>query len=159
MSFRGAKSAVRKLMNDTDCPLCNTQQLTQPPLALAVPLSRFTPRVGGGSAFFVRHRHAQSFLICFWFLWLCIREAADLAGCAGRDCDYYFCHRFDIAVMCVHIALGLMEIEAGIKRIELEIAGKQRVFADSEPERAVSEDWTANGRLLKWFDLCFGQFL
>jgi len=25
-------------------------------LALAVPLSRFTPRVGGGSAFFVRHR-------------------------------------------------------------------------------------------------------
>jgi hypothetical protein len=41
-------------MNHTDCPLCNTQQLTQPPLALAVPLSRFTPRVGGGSAFFVR---------------------------------------------------------------------------------------------------------
>ena len=33
--------------------LCNNQQLTQPPLALAVPLSRFTPRVGGGSAFFV----------------------------------------------------------------------------------------------------------
>jgi len=25
----------------------------QPPLALAVPLSRFTPRVGGGSAFYV----------------------------------------------------------------------------------------------------------
>jgi len=39
----GAKSAVRKLMNDTDCPLCNTQQLTQPPLSLSVPLSRFTP--------------------------------------------------------------------------------------------------------------------
>ena len=47
----GAKSASRKLMNDTDCPLCNTQQLTQPPLALAVPLSRFTSRVGGGSAY------------------------------------------------------------------------------------------------------------
>jgi hypothetical protein len=32
-------------------------------LALAVPLSRFTPRVGGGSAFFVRHRgHALSFM-------------------------------------------------------------------------------------------------
>ena len=30
--------------------LCNTQQLTQPPLALSVPLSRFTSRVGGGSA-------------------------------------------------------------------------------------------------------------
>jgi hypothetical protein len=27
---------------------------SQPPLALSVPLSRFTPRVGGGSAFFVR---------------------------------------------------------------------------------------------------------
>ena len=50
----GAKSASRKLMNDTDCPLCNTQQLTQPPLALAVPLSRFTSQVGGGSAFYVR---------------------------------------------------------------------------------------------------------
>src|ERR1039458_8992990 len=29
---------------------------SQPPLALSVPLSRFTSRVGGGSAFFVRHR-------------------------------------------------------------------------------------------------------
>jgi hypothetical protein len=35
-------------------PLCNTQQQTQPPLALAVPLSRFTSRVGGGSALVVR---------------------------------------------------------------------------------------------------------
>src|SRR5471030_505638 len=52
--FAGAKSASRMLTNDTDCPLCNTQQPTQPPLALAVPLSRFTSRVGGGSAFFVR---------------------------------------------------------------------------------------------------------
>jgi hypothetical protein len=50
---------VRKLMNDTDCPLCNTQQLTQPPLALAVPLSRFTSRVGGGSALVVRRLHAM----------------------------------------------------------------------------------------------------
>jgi len=39
--------------------LCNTQQLTQPPLALSVPLSRFTPRVGGGSAFFVRRIRAM----------------------------------------------------------------------------------------------------
>ena len=31
-----------------------TSRRSQPPLALAVPLSRFTPRVGGGSAFFVR---------------------------------------------------------------------------------------------------------
>ena len=37
--------------------LCNTQQLTQPPLARSVPLSWFTSRVGGGSAFFVRRQH------------------------------------------------------------------------------------------------------
>src|SRR5450631_2434585 len=30
-----------------------TRRRSQPPLALAVPLSRFTSRVGGGSAFFV----------------------------------------------------------------------------------------------------------
>jgi len=34
--------------------LCNTQQLTQPPLALSVPLLRLTSPVGGGSAFYVR---------------------------------------------------------------------------------------------------------
>ena len=28
-------------------------------MALAVPLSRFTPRVGGGSAFYVRHRRHE----------------------------------------------------------------------------------------------------
>ena len=37
-------------------------------MALAVPLSRFTPRVGGGSAFFVRHRGGAAFF------------AQDLAG-------------------------------------------------------------------------------
>ena len=31
--------------------------MSQPPLALAVPLSRFTSRVGGGSAFYVDHPH------------------------------------------------------------------------------------------------------
>ena len=35
-------------------PPCLTSRRSQPPLALAVPLSRFTSRVGGGSAFFVR---------------------------------------------------------------------------------------------------------
>jgi len=30
-------------------------QSPEPPLALSVPLSRFTSRVGGGSVFFVRH--------------------------------------------------------------------------------------------------------
>src|ERR1017187_6732001 len=38
----------------TQC--CLTSRRSQPPLALSVPLSRFTSRVGGGSAFFVR-RH------------------------------------------------------------------------------------------------------
>ena len=33
---------------------CLTSRRSQPPLALAVPLSRFTSRVGGGSAFYVR---------------------------------------------------------------------------------------------------------
>jgi hypothetical protein len=33
---------------------CLTSRRSQPPLALAVPLSRFTPQVGGGSAFYVR---------------------------------------------------------------------------------------------------------
>src|SRR5664280_1426372 len=32
-----------------------TSRRSQPPLALAVPLSRFTSQVGGGSAFYVRH--------------------------------------------------------------------------------------------------------
>jgi hypothetical protein len=31
-------------------------------LALAVPLSRFTPRVGGGSAFFVRHHRVKTLI-------------------------------------------------------------------------------------------------
>src|ERR1035437_2422741 len=34
-----------------------TSRRSQPPLALAVPLSRFTSRVGGGSAFYVRPLH------------------------------------------------------------------------------------------------------
>src|ERR1035437_8803245 len=32
-----------------------TSRRSQPPLALSVPLSRFTSQVGGGSAFYVRH--------------------------------------------------------------------------------------------------------
>ena len=61
----GAKSAVRKLVNDMDCPLCNSQQRAQPPLARSVPLSRFTSRVGGGSAFFVRLLRAYDHEIHF----------------------------------------------------------------------------------------------
>src|SRR5665647_1009599 len=53
-------------------PICRTCHLnpsrltsrrSQPPLALSVPLSRFTPRVGGGSAFYVR-RHSR--VLRFW---------------------------------------------------------------------------------------------
>ncbi len=49
-----AKSVSIFLRNYTERPLGNTQQRTQPPLALSVPLSRFTSRVGGGSALVVR---------------------------------------------------------------------------------------------------------
>ena len=38
-----------------------TSRRSQPPMALAVPLSRFTSRVGGGSAFYVRRiRHTMT---------------------------------------------------------------------------------------------------
>jgi len=47
--------------NSLHSSLCNTQQLTQPPLALSVPLSRFTSRVGGGSAFVVR-QHVRIYI-------------------------------------------------------------------------------------------------
>jgi hypothetical protein len=46
---------------------CETVSLTsrrsQPPLALAVPLSRFASQVGGGSAFFVRQLRAYDILL------------------------------------------------------------------------------------------------
>jgi len=68
-------------------------------LALAVPLSRFTPRVGGGSAFFVR-RHGYGFdrpnvtddVECFRFhhrfAWIISRVVAHLRlsfGFVGRS--------------------------------------------------------------------------
>ena len=59
----GAKSASRKLMNYTDCPLCNTQQLTHLLLALAVPLSRFTSRVGGGSTCYIRPHQTNDIML------------------------------------------------------------------------------------------------
>src|SRR5450830_1662717 len=44
---------------------------SQPPLALSVPLSRFTPRVGGGSAFFVRPlRHVSTNIKYVTFVYL-----------------------------------------------------------------------------------------
>ena len=56
-----AKSASRMVVNDPDCPLCNSQQRAQPPLVRSVPLSRFTSRVGGGSAFFVRQQESRRY--------------------------------------------------------------------------------------------------
>src|ERR1022692_3105580 len=51
---------------------------SQPPLALSVPLSRFTPRVGGGSAFFVRLlMRAAHIIILVASLCCCIRADAD----------------------------------------------------------------------------------
>src|ERR1039457_6792121 len=41
-------------------PSCLTSRRSQPPLARSVPLARFTPRVGGGSAFFVRRIHTMN---------------------------------------------------------------------------------------------------
>ena len=41
-----------------------TSRRSQPPLALAVPLSRFTSRVGGGSAFFVRRHETRCHISC-----------------------------------------------------------------------------------------------
>jgi uncharacterized membrane protein (Fun14 family) len=55
--FPGTESLLEIPIKHLYGALCNSQQETQPPLALAVPLSRFTPRVGGGSAFFVRHHY------------------------------------------------------------------------------------------------------
>ena len=57
--------------------LSSTSRRSQPPLALAVPLSRFTPRVGGGSAFYVRR-------FCAFFMKRCLKvllSAALLGGC------------------------------------------------------------------------------
>ena len=44
-----------------------TSRRSQPPLALAVPLSRFTSLVGGGSAFFVR-RMSTKMALTIWLL-------------------------------------------------------------------------------------------
>jgi hypothetical protein len=45
-----------------------TSRRSQPPLALFVPLSRFTSRVGGGSALVVRHQDARHMKITFTIL-------------------------------------------------------------------------------------------
>src|ERR1035438_10314672 len=49
-----------------------TSRRSQPPLALAVPLSRFTSRVGGGSAFFVR---PMSMTISDWTSYVLVEAA------------------------------------------------------------------------------------
>ena len=53
----GAESLLEIPINDLYGALCNSQQLTQPPLPLRL---QSTPRVGGGSAFFVRQRSHTS---------------------------------------------------------------------------------------------------
>src|ERR1035441_2677439 len=44
-------------------PCCLTSRRSQPPLARSVPLSRFTPRVGGGSTFYVRPHYTHMKII------------------------------------------------------------------------------------------------
>ena len=53
-----AKSLLGMVKNDPYSSLCNTQQLTQPPLPLRW---QSTPQIGDGSAFFVRRHGAQLF--------------------------------------------------------------------------------------------------
>jgi hypothetical protein len=71
-------------------------------LALAVPLSRFTPRVGGGSAFFVRLQVSADVLI------LRVQSGQMRDGCAPKSGSsasidsqrlsrIWFCERFDFA--------------------------------------------------------------
>ena len=60
-----------------------TSRRSQPPLALAVPLSRFMSRVGGGSAFFVRlQAHADFLAVVFR------KSFLELVSC--RRCDERF---------------------------------------------------------------------
>jgi hypothetical protein len=55
-----------------------TRRRSQPPLALAFPQSRFTSRVGGGSAFFRRHSTLMRALFCIFVFTL-------LVGCATHS--------------------------------------------------------------------------
>ena len=55
IGFYFCRDVVYQICHSRCCHL--TSRRSQPPLALAVPLSRFTPRVGGGSAFYVRLLH------------------------------------------------------------------------------------------------------
>src|ERR1039458_2671121 len=60
---------------------------SQPPLALAVPLSRFTPRVGGGLAFFVRPHYTFMKLSHTWFLLLVLAFGSMLPMRAAAQDD------------------------------------------------------------------------
>jgi hypothetical protein len=56
------------MKNSQNIPEEPTNRRSQPPLALSVPLSRVTLRVGGGSAFFVRHQDRFKILQS-WLVW------------------------------------------------------------------------------------------
>ena len=59
-------------------------------MALAVPLSRFTSRVGGGSAFFVRQHEQLEAIFADW----CIRLRIDWR-LHRRDGSGWYCHATD----------------------------------------------------------------
>jgi hypothetical protein len=105
-------------MNDTDCPLCNSQQRAQPPLALSVPLPRFASRVGGGSAFYVRLNMSRLLLILVFvvvgILGLLLMYAVHCAldYCCVRHARR-FCRRNDLEV-CRSRA-GMAFDQSGVK--------------------------------------------
>jgi hypothetical protein len=69
-------------------------------LALAVPLSRFTSRVGGGSAFFVRHRsHAvKKIILAFIFVLGAFEMVLPILAAAHRYAfDPVFARAFDMS--------------------------------------------------------------
>ena len=75
MSFSASYSMSLPSPNET------ASRRSQPPLALSVPLSRFTPRVGGGSAFYVSRLHTLTVKTIF-LLFGCFTLTLFWAGAA-----------------------------------------------------------------------------
>ena len=71
-------------------------------MALAVPLSRFTPRVGGGSAFYVRPHHAHensfaTFSLVGGAFHLSLRMAV-FSRCSVERCAFGYAQRLPHSV-------------------------------------------------------------
>ena len=82
----GARPLLVSHARLVDLSCCRlTSRRSQPPLALSVPLSRFTPRVGGGSAFFVRHRKIYELTSVLVDGDMLLAGEADVLGRAAGD--------------------------------------------------------------------------